>query len=87
MAQAGSILSLLLGAALFGAATRLALPPAAWIGLAALVHASRSMPAVSGATCIWVLLCHRRPPEEQREGREVPSNVGESERVGYTHPR
>ena len=43
MAQAGSILSLLVGVSLFGAATRVAFPPAAWIGLAALVHASRSM--------------------------------------------
>src|SRR5262245_63092319 len=56
MAQAGSILSLLVGASLFGVATRLAFPPAAWIGLAALVHASRSMPAMSGATLLWLAL-------------------------------
>ena len=56
MAQAGSILSLLVGASLFGVATRLAFPPAAWIGLAALVHVSRSMPAMSGATFLWLAL-------------------------------
>jgi apolipoprotein N-acyltransferase len=56
MAQAGSILSLLVGASLFGVATRLAFPPAAWIGLAALVHASRSIPAMSGATFLWLAL-------------------------------
>ena len=56
MAQAGSILSLLVGASLFGMATRLAFPPAAWIGLAALVHASRSIPAMSGATFLWLAL-------------------------------
>ena len=43
MAQAGSLVLLLVGASLFGVATRVAFPPAAWIGLAALVHASRSM--------------------------------------------
>src|SRR5580765_4670599 len=56
MAQTGSILSLLVGASLFGVATRLAFPPAAWIGLAALVHASRSIPAMSGATFLWLAL-------------------------------
>jgi apolipoprotein N-acyltransferase len=56
MAQADSILSLLVGASLFGVSTRLAFPPAAWIGLAALVHASRSLPAISGATFLWLAL-------------------------------
>ena len=56
MAQAGSILLLLVGASLFGLATRLAFPPAAWIGLTALVHASRSIPAMSGATFLWLAL-------------------------------
>ena len=56
MAQAGSILSLLVGASLFGAATRVAFPPAAWIGLAALVHASRSTRTVPGFTFLWLAL-------------------------------
>ena len=56
MTEAGSILSLLVGASLFGVATRLAFPPAAWIGLAALVHASRSTPALSGAALLWLAL-------------------------------
>src|SRR4030095_7005009 len=56
MAHAGSILSLLVGASLFGVATRLACPPAAWIGVAALVHASRSTPAVSGGAVLWLAL-------------------------------
>jgi len=56
MAQAGSILSLLVGASLFGVATRVAFPPAAWIGVAALVHATRSTPTVSGVTFLWLAL-------------------------------
>src|SRR5690348_17263768 len=55
MATAGSIVSLLVGASLFGVATRVAFPPAAWISLAALVHASRSMP-VRGASIVWLAL-------------------------------
>jgi len=56
MAQAGSLLSLLVGASLFGVASRLALPPAAWIGLAALVHASRSISTVRGLPLFWLAL-------------------------------
>ena len=48
MAHAGLLLSLLIGAGLYGLATRAAVPPAAWIGLIALLHASRSMPVVPG---------------------------------------
>jgi apolipoprotein N-acyltransferase len=56
MAQAGFILSLLVGASLFGVASRVAFPPAAWIGLAALVHASRSTRPVPGAALLWLVL-------------------------------
>jgi apolipoprotein N-acyltransferase len=56
MAQAGSLLSLFLGASLFGVASRVAFPPAAWIGLAALIHASRSMRAVPGVLLLWLAL-------------------------------
>lgn len=56
MAQAGSLLSLLVGASLFGVASRLAFPPAAWIGLAALVHASRSLRAMPGIPLLWSAL-------------------------------
>jgi apolipoprotein N-acyltransferase len=37
-------------------ATRVAFPPAAWIGLAALVHASRSMRTVPGVPLLWLAL-------------------------------
>ena len=56
MAQAGSLLSLLVGASLFGVASRLGFAPAAWIGLAALVHASRSVRAVPGVPLLWLAL-------------------------------
>ena len=56
MAQAGSLVLLLVGASLFGVATRVAFPPAAWIGLAALVHASRSMRTVPGVPLLWLAL-------------------------------
>ena len=56
MVQASSLLSLLVGAPLFGVATRVAFPAAAWIGLAALVHASRSMRTVPGASILWLAL-------------------------------
>jgi apolipoprotein N-acyltransferase len=56
MVQASSLLSLLIGAALFGVASRVAFPPAAWIGVAALVHASRSMRTVPGVPILWLAL-------------------------------
>src|SRR5262245_39591097 len=56
MLHGGSLLSLLVGASLFGLATRVAFPPAAWIGLAALVHASRSMRTVPGVPLLWLAL-------------------------------
>ena len=56
MAQAGSLALLLVGASLFGVATRVAFPPAAWIGIAALVHASRSMRPLPGVPLLWLAL-------------------------------
>jgi len=56
MAHAGLLLSLLIGAGLYGLATRAAVPPAAWIGLIALLQASRSMPVVPGLAWLWLLL-------------------------------
>ena len=56
MAQAGSLVPLLVGASLFGVASRLAFWPAAWIGLAALVHASRSMSTGRLVPLFWVAL-------------------------------
>jgi apolipoprotein N-acyltransferase len=56
MAHASSLLWLAGGAALFGLLTRVAIPPAAWIALTLLVHASRSMPAWPGLPFLWVAL-------------------------------
>ncbi|HTM33041.1 MAG TPA: nitrilase-related carbon-nitrogen hydrolase [Vicinamibacterales bacterium] len=56
MAYAGQLFSLLIGAGLYGLATRAAVPPAAWIGLTALLHASRAMPIGPGLTWLWLLL-------------------------------
>jgi apolipoprotein N-acyltransferase len=42
------------GAALFFLITRIAAPPAAWIALILLLHASRSMPLVQGTLTLWV---------------------------------
>ena len=56
MAQAGSIIPLLVGASLLGVASRLAFPPAAWIGLAALVHVSRTMRTIPGVPLLWLAL-------------------------------
>jgi apolipoprotein N-acyltransferase len=56
MVQAGSLLSMLVGAAFFGVASRLAIPPAAWIGLISLVHGLRSMRVVPGTACLWIAL-------------------------------
>jgi apolipoprotein N-acyltransferase len=56
MAHPGLLLSLVAGAGLYGLATRTAIPPAAWIGLTALLHASRSMGVASGFAWLWSLL-------------------------------
>jgi apolipoprotein N-acyltransferase len=56
MTQAVSLLWLSVGAALFGVATRVAIPPTAWIALTVLVHATRSMRAVPGIPYLWLAL-------------------------------
>jgi apolipoprotein N-acyltransferase len=56
MVHAGSLLWMLIGASCFGAATRLAIAPAAWIGLISLVHGLRSMRVVPGTACLWTAL-------------------------------
>ena len=52
MAQAGSMIWLVVGASLLAAVTHVAIPPATWLALTILLHASRSMPAVPGI--LWV---------------------------------
>ena len=56
MAQAGLLFSLLAGASLFGMATRVAIPPVAWIALTLLLHATRSLRAVEGTAYLWLAL-------------------------------
>jgi len=56
MTEANSLLWSLAGAALFGAATRVAIPPIAWIGLPVIVHASRSMKLMPDALYLWIAL-------------------------------
>jgi apolipoprotein N-acyltransferase len=56
MVHAGSLVWMLVGASCFGAATRLAIAPAAWIGLISLVHGLRSMRVVPGTACLWTAL-------------------------------
>src|SRR5580765_761172 len=56
MVQAGSLIWLVAGASLLSAVTRLTVPPATWLALTLLVHASRSMPAVAGLPYLWLAL-------------------------------
>ena len=56
MAQAGSLLWLVVGASLLGVVTRVAIPPATWLALTFLLHASRSMPALPGLPYVWLAL-------------------------------
>jgi apolipoprotein N-acyltransferase len=51
-----STLWLLVGAALIGLATRIAVPPAMWIGLTTLVHFSRSVRPGPGMALVWFAL-------------------------------
>ena len=53
MAQLPWLLCLTAGAALFGALIRIAAPPATWIALTLLLHASRSWPAWPGQVYLW----------------------------------
>jgi apolipoprotein N-acyltransferase len=56
MPQVASLVWLAAGAALFGVVTRVAIPPFTWLALTFLIHASRSMPAVSGTALVWSAL-------------------------------
>ena len=56
MVQAGSLVSLVVGASLVAVVTRMAFPPATWLALTFLLHASRSMPAAPGLAYVWVAL-------------------------------
>ncbi len=56
MVQPVSIVCVVVGALLAGASARAAMPPAIWISLALLVHASRSMPPAIGALMLWIAL-------------------------------
>ena len=56
MAQAGLLLWLAVGASFFGLATRVAIPPIAWIALTLLVHVTRSTRAVPGIPYLWLAL-------------------------------
>lgn len=53
MAQLTSVLYLVAGAALFGMLLQFAAPPAAWIALTLLLHASRSWPVWPGQAYLW----------------------------------
>ena len=56
MAQAGSLLWLVAGASLVGVVTRVPFPPAVWLALTFVLHASRSMPSLPGLPYVWVAL-------------------------------
>jgi hypothetical protein len=56
MAQTSSLIWLLLGASLVGVVTRVVVPPATWIALTLLLHASRPMPVVPGMPYVWLAL-------------------------------
>jgi apolipoprotein N-acyltransferase len=54
MVEAGSLIWLVAGASLLAVVTHVAIPPATWLALTFLLHASRSMPVVPGILCVWV---------------------------------
>jgi apolipoprotein N-acyltransferase len=54
MAQAASFLWLVVGASRLAVVTHVAIPPATWLALTFLLHASRSMPAVPGILWVWI---------------------------------
>src|SRR5215831_17815004 len=56
MVQTVPLVWSIVGALLFGMATRVALPPVPWIGLPLLIHFSRSMPVVPGLPVLWLAL-------------------------------
>lgn len=54
MAQAGSLVWLIVGASLTGIVMRVAIPPFTWLALTLLLHASRSMPASRAVPFLWL---------------------------------
>jgi len=56
MTQSGSFLFLAAGALLLGMVTRVTIPPATWLALALLLHATLSMPAWPGSAYLWVAI-------------------------------
>ena len=54
MVQAASLICLVVGALLVAVVTHIAVPPATWLALILLLHASRSMPAVLGILYLWL---------------------------------
>ena len=54
MTLTASLLSLVIGATLLGLVTRIVIPPATWLALPLLLHASRSMPAGVGTLSLWI---------------------------------
>jgi len=53
MVQAVSLMWLVVGASLVGAVMQVAIPPATWLGMIFLLHASRSMP-LHGLLYLWI---------------------------------
>jgi hypothetical protein len=51
-----SLLSLAIGASLLGLVTQIVIPPATWLAVTLLLHASRSMPAGLGTLCLWIAM-------------------------------
>lgn len=56
MVQAASLVWLVVGAALVAVVTHVAIPPATWLALTFLLHASRSMPTVAGMLYLWLAI-------------------------------
>jgi apolipoprotein N-acyltransferase len=56
MAQVVSLVWLVVGASLLGLVTRVTIPPATWLALTFLLHASRSMRAAPGMLGLWLAL-------------------------------
>ena len=56
MAQINSLIWLVAGASLLGLVERVAIPPATWIALTFILHASRSLPAWPGQASVWIAL-------------------------------
>jgi len=56
MPQTAMLTWLLVGASLLGVALRVTIPPTAWLGLIAFLHASRAMRPTPGLLLVWLTL-------------------------------